>query len=103
MNHGNAGYIGEHAFEYCNNLTNITIPDSITEIGESAFSCCESLTSITIPDSVTEMGKDVFSSCDSLVSIKLPSNMTEIQKISEVLGNISKKDEIISQIITKTL
>ena len=52
--------IGKYAFEYCTNLTSITIPDSVTEIGFDAFYNCTSLTSIIIPDSVTEIGWNAF-------------------------------------------
>lgn len=36
-------------------VTEIVIPDGVTEIGEGAFGFCESLTSITISNSVTEI------------------------------------------------
>ena len=45
--------IGQHAFQYCSDLTSVTIPNSVTEIGANAFNNCSSLTSITIPNSVT--------------------------------------------------
>ncbi len=38
------------------NLTNVTIPDSVTSIGGGSFAGCSGLTSITIPDSVTSIG-----------------------------------------------
>ena len=39
--------IGDHAFYYCTNLTNVTIPNSVTNIGDYAFYYCTSLTSVT--------------------------------------------------------
>ena len=44
--------IGDLAFEWCDSLTSINIPNSVKIIGEYAFQDCNSLTSITIPSSV---------------------------------------------------
>ena len=38
--------IGEWAFENCNGLTSVTIPNSVTSIGYMAFAGCSGLTSI---------------------------------------------------------
>ena len=70
--------IGEYAFEYCEDLTKVTIPNSVTSIGNSAFSGCSSLSSIVIPSSVTSIGDRVFSSCHSLNSISIPNSVTTI-------------------------
>ena len=70
--------IGYRAFEYCSNLTSITIPDSVTSIGNWAFDFCTSLKSITIPDSVTSIGSYAFYCCTSLTSITLPESVKEI-------------------------
>ena len=58
--------IGESAFNGCESLTSIIIPNSVTSIGESAFSGCEALTSATIPNSVTSIGSFAFEGCSSL-------------------------------------
>ena len=63
---GSVTNIGYGAFYDCNDLTNITIPDSVTSIGESAFWGCSGLTSITIPDSVTSIGDHAFVGCSGL-------------------------------------
>ena len=61
--------IGDEAFSGCSSLTSITIPDSVTSIEYEAFSGCSSLTSITIPNSVTSIGRSAFNGCISLTSI----------------------------------
>ncbi len=75
---GSVTSIGEGAFDYCECLTNITIPDSVTSIGDYAFSNCSSLTSITIPESVTNIGNSAFYNCRSLTSITIPDSVTSI-------------------------
>lgn len=70
--------IGAYAFEYCQSLTVIALPDSITSIGERAFYKCTELAEITIPDSVTEIGDSAFYQCKSLDEIKIPDGVTEI-------------------------
>ena len=52
--------IGNSAFWLCSSLTNINIPNSVTNIGNEAFSGCKSLTKITIPSSVVNMNGNPF-------------------------------------------
>ena len=61
--------IGSQAFLGCDNLTSITIPNSVTSIGDDAFSGCKKLASITIPKNVKTIGLDVFYGCSNLSSI----------------------------------
>ena len=70
--------IGNSAFNDCNSLTSIEIPDSVTSIGTSAFYGCSNLTSIEIPEGVTSIGDEAFRNCSSLTSITLPSTLTSI-------------------------
>ena len=70
--------VGDSAFEGCDRLKSITIPDSVTSIGEGAFFNCSSLTSITIPDSVTSIGTYSFFGCSSLTNITIPDGVTSI-------------------------
>lgn len=64
--------IGYEAFDRCNNLTSVTIPDSVTCIVNLAFSNCTSLKSVTIPDSVTSIYDSAFYNCTSLESVTIP-------------------------------
>ena len=59
------------AFLCClmNNLTSITLPNSVTSIGHSVFWGCSSLSCITIPENVTILGSS-FAHCNSLTTIQ---------------------------------
>ena len=73
-----ASSIGESAFCGCDNLTSVTIPDSVKIIGYRAFSGCTSLASVTIPNSVTRIGSWTFNGCASLTSITIQGSVTKI-------------------------
>ncbi len=70
--------IGDGAFNWCESLESITIPDSVTSIGEGAFNWCESLESITIPDGVISIGDWAFCCCAKLTSITIPDGVKSI-------------------------
>ena len=82
--------IADTAFDACDGLTNITIPNSVKSIGNSAFSFCYCLTSITIPDSVTSIGKGAFSYCSNLTSINVSENNQNYSSTDGVLFNKNK-------------
>ena len=70
--------INNKCFIFCNKMTRITIPSSVTSIGNSAFYGCSSLSNISIPSSVTSIGDFAFYGCSSLSNISIPSSVTSI-------------------------
>ena len=66
------------AFSDCSNLTNVTIPDSVTSIENWAFYKCSSLKSVTIPNSMTSIGTEAFSYCSILTSVTIGNGVTSI-------------------------
>ncbi len=70
--------IADGAFDDCNGLADVKIPDSVVEIGWGAFSDCSSLTSIVIPDGVSSIKGYTFYDCSDMTSVTIPDNITYI-------------------------
>lgn len=56
----------DKAFERCEQLTVVKLPDGIEKIGRRAFTGCQSLITFTVPASVKAIGRDCFSGCKNL-------------------------------------
>lgn len=61
-------------------LSQVNIPNSVTNIGESAFNDCDGLTEITIPNNVTTIGEKAFNDCSALTKITIGSSVESIGK-----------------------
>lgn len=70
--------INTYAFNYCESITSITIPDGVTKIGREAFASCTGLTSVIISESVESLGKGVFKDCTSLTSVTFSDGLLSI-------------------------
>lgn len=70
----------------------LTVPSahngkSVTSIRSNAFDGCDSLTSISIPESITSIGSDMFSGCSKLASIDVDPHNTDYSSQGGVLFN----------------
>ena len=63
----------------------------VTDIGDWAFSWCESLTSIEIPDSVSKIGTNPFMGCDNLREIYISPDSEYLAVIDGILYNKQDK------------
>ena len=89
--------IGISAFRE-NYLTSVTIPDSVTSIGDYAFGENQ-LTSITIPDSVTSIGNGAFEN-NQLTSVTIPNSVTSIG--NSAFRKYDSSNPNLTKIINKT-
>lgn len=64
--------IGTRAFAK-SELKNIVIPNKTKNLGEYAFLDCEELTEITLPESVTKIPSGIFENCYSLKTVNAPN------------------------------
>lgn len=73
--------IDDKAFKDANKITQVFLPDTITDIGDKAFYGCSSLKSIgcssleriTMPSGLEWLGYSAFEGCSALESISIPS------------------------------
>lgn len=71
--------IPDGAFYNCVGLKSITIPNTIVSIGYEAFGGCVGLNTITMPNSLTSIGSNAFNGCSGLKSVVLSDNLIEIK------------------------
>ena len=65
-------------FKDCTQLQEVTLPSTLEKIGNLAFSGCEELAQIRIPNSVTKIGSSAFKGCTNLQSIRIPGGVTTV-------------------------
>lgn len=70
--------IATWAFNACNTLTEVTLPNTVDEIGYQAFFNCSNLTKVIIPEGVRKIGQAAFYGCSQLTSITIPSTITNM-------------------------
>lgn len=69
--------IGDTAFQNCESLISILIPDGVTDIGSRSFENCVNLANITIPVSVCNFDYFVFNGCVSLENVYYEGTLQE--------------------------
>ena len=70
--------IGEEAFYDCVRLETVVIPDSVTTVGDQAFFNCGKLTNLTIGSAVATIGIRAFDGCVSLETVVIPDSVTTV-------------------------
>lgn len=70
--------INHNAFDWCENITSIVMPNTVTVIGKSVFRGCASLNSVTLSNTLTGIEASAFSDCPTLSAIVIPESVTKI-------------------------
>lgn len=68
------------AFNKCNSLTEVTIPNTVIEIDYQVFYYCPNLKKVTIHEGVKTIGQTAFIGCTQLTSITIPSTITDMDQ-----------------------
>lgn len=84
--------IADSAFAYNNNITSLTVPDTVKSIGKEAFRKCEKLKTVYIGESVADIGKAAFADCTALNNVTVSS---ELKKLSnQIFSNCTSLKSI---------
>ena len=67
--------IGEYAFLDCSSLKTVILPSTLEKIGLGSFSDCEKLSDITFPEGTLRIGDYSFARCPRLEQIYIPSSV----------------------------
>ncbi len=84
--------IADYAFEDCDKLQSVTLPQTAKSIGAYAFYGCKALEYIRIPASVTYIGEGAFRGCQNLTNMELDAGnpVYELKegKLCDKSGNV---------------
>ena len=69
-----------YAFENCNKLRSVTVPDTVTHISRFAFVHCISLETVNMPSALYSIEQYAFYDCPLLQGVKLPENLNIIEE-----------------------
>ena len=70
--------IGRCMFYQYSDLKSIFLPEGIKTIGIEAFTNCSKLALTSLPDGITSIGNSAFSNCSKLALTSLPANLKTI-------------------------
>lgn len=73
--------IGSSAFQDCENLETVRLPNTLTALGEAAFLRCGKLTNVSLPISLKSVGEDCFTDCEKLELLDLTGVPDEIMEL----------------------
>lgn len=69
--------IGNWAFNWCRSLSSIELPNSVTTVGQGAFSY-SNISSVNLGKGLQTIGIDAFYGCSNLTSLTIPASVTSI-------------------------
>ncbi|ONI46058.1 hypothetical protein AN641_02485 [Candidatus Epulonipiscioides gigas] len=84
--------LGTHAFSSNNNLTKITIPNTVTAIDNYALASCKNLQEIILSNILQNIGTNAFFECTSLEQIIFPVSVSSVGNL--IFGSCSNLNTI---------
>ena len=108
-------FVGEKAFANCTGISEIVIPEGVTQIGSKAFENCTSLRTVDMPKSLNNCQYDAFQGCENVMvncyssnyqffavyglSQNIQVNVLDKQRTPEETKNINAFGDFIKRIL----
>ena len=92
-------YIGDHAFYYCSSLISIDGGSGLKMIDQSAFTGCSNLESFNVPEGLDSIGNRAFSGCSKL-NPRIPSTLTKLGGYAFYYTAITSENAVLPAAIT---
>ena len=70
--------VGRCAFAYCDEITNVIVPEGVLRLGNATFYECPRLQSVELPQTIIEWETHTFQGDSALVSVNIPEGLTTI-------------------------
>ena len=90
--------IGAYAFNSCESLEAINLPNGISILENATFFNCKSLTTVVLPATLQGIGNDCFAYTEALRHIDFPQSMTYINSFA--FGNSGLEEVVLPQGMT---
>ena len=69
--------VGADAFDGCASLTDVSLPDTVTDIGEGAFKGCASLSKLSLPRSLNTIGRQALAGT-AVSALSIPEGIRDV-------------------------
>lgn len=69
--------IADGAFEGCDEITQVVIPQNVESIGENAFQGCSNLTQVVFQGTNTTVADNAFSGCNNISNVYFPGGLPQ--------------------------
>lgn len=83
--------VADAAFQKCEGIRSVTLPDSLRFIGKDAFDHCIHLKAVTFGKSLPTMEESAFYFCKSLVAVHLPADPSYLEAFAALKCRTFKK------------
>ena len=80
--------IGNYAFYGGTGFTSVNIPGTVTNIGPQAFYGCSNISTVAFSEGIQNIGAEAFRNCSSLTTVSLPEGVTTVGDNAFNTGNM---------------